>query len=459
MRMLVATAGLFGFLAACSTPTVSREVFLHSLTVEPNGNPHELRIVPPVAGFSLDDEWTFSKLVAGIADSDRWRTKQRVLIFIHGGLNSIEGGLERTAAAAPRIVEESGGATYPIFVNWNSGLLSGYWDHLFTYHNGEKANSFWRGLAAPFVFVADVGRALTRAPIVYWTQGSAVVDRIGGRAEGAEVPVDWRNRVRLDSREPEWSGWEQTVDVVTQFVPGFARIVTTPIIDTVGFEGYAFLERRIDTQFFTDDDLRSRTQQPGGVFHVLMDAIDPGTEIVLIGHSMGTIACNEILRRFPEHHFRHIVYMGAACTIKDFQDAVPDYLGHAIERGEDCDFYNLCLHPAADQSEVTAWSTIPNGSLLEWLDAYVLTPRSLVHRTLGKWNNAVRSLHLLARLPDAVRRRIHMKGFTVRGDDFPKTHGGFDEYRFWSPEFWNPNNTQPVGRCDCEPPGSAQQVP
>ena len=432
------------FVGACSAPTVTPDVFRHSLTVQPNGKPHELNLEPAIPGF--DGQWTFQDQMRMIAASPEWDAKDRVLIFIHGGLNSIDGGLERTAEAIPKIRDDSGGATYPIFINWNSSLTSGYCDHLLKFRNGEESYAELRWAASPFYLLADAGRAIARAPILFGTQGAQLIDHIATDEVGAEIPAQWRSRVKLDPREPTWGAWAQFVDGATQVFPGFLRILSTPFIDTVGFEGYTFLQRRIDTQFFTDDDLRARTDGPTGAMTALMEAIGTDKEIVLIGHSMGAIVAAELLRRFPEHNFRNVVFMGAACSVKNFFDSVPDYIGHALQKGRECDFYNLCLHPEAEVSENSLYSLVPNGSLLVWLDEYVNRPRDILQRTFGKWNNAVRVLHLLGDVDPRVLERIHMKGFSVHGDDFPSTHGSFDDYRFWRPEFWDPNHVEPVGR-------------
>ena len=64
-----------------------------------------------------------------------------------------------------------------------------------------------------------------------------------------------------------------------------------------------------------------------------------GEEIILIGHSMGTIIANNILARFQELDFRTIVYMAAACTIKDVELVIPPYM----QKNPDTTFYSLKL--------------------------------------------------------------------------------------------------------------------
>ena len=64
---------------------------------------------------------------------------------------------------------------------------------------------------------------------------------------------------------------------------------------------------------------------------------------VLVGHSMGAILSAELLRLFPEIPFDHIVFMGAACPIRDLDEKVFPYLAHPKNR--DAKFYNLVHQP------------------------------------------------------------------------------------------------------------------
>ena len=97
---------------------------------------------------------------------------------------------------------------------------------------------------------------------------------------------------------------------------------------------------------------------------------------------------------------------------------------------------------------MTAWSLVPNGSLLEWLDSYVLGLRTRMYKTMGKWNNLLSVLNVLNGLPKEVKAAIHIKGFPVVGEQFPYAHGTFDDFKFWDPAFWDPKNKAPVDTID-----------
>ena len=95
------------------------------------------------------------------------------------------------------------------------------------------------------------------------------------------------------------------------------------------------------------------------------------SEITLIGHSMGTIVLNELLRVYPRLPYENIVYMAAASSMSDFYRSViplleKDKEGDGKKRG--LRFYSLLLHPYAEATERFAGGMAPDGSLLEWVD-------------------------------------------------------------------------------------------
>src|SRR6185369_13961929 len=61
---------------------------------------------------------------------------------------------------------------YPIFVNWQSDLVDSYGEHLVSVTQGRKQydGSLGRALLSPLYLFADLGRAVTRAPIVWVNQ-------------------------------------------------------------------------------------------------------------------------------------------------------------------------------------------------------------------------------------------------------------------------------------------------
>lgn len=90
----------------------------------------------------------------------------KLLIFIHGGLNTHKSGLKRTLELSHTITRSGDDSYYPIFINWNSSLLTSYNDHVFYFRQG-KYHSTVGPLLSPFYFAADLARAAVRAPIVW----------------------------------------------------------------------------------------------------------------------------------------------------------------------------------------------------------------------------------------------------------------------------------------------------
>jgi hypothetical protein len=161
-------------------------------------------------------------------------------------------------------------------------------------------------------------------------------------------------------------------------------------------------------------------------------------EVVVIAHSMGAIIVNEILRRsewFQTPRFKDIVYMGAACSIRDYEDSVFPYLKahkHYLTQ-----FHNLMLHPRAEDEEISLCDFVPRGSLLVYVDDYLTSPSTAYDRTLGQFANIMLALD---RTQPEVADQIHMKVFSVggakQGPQQPEGHGEFTPARFWEPSFF-----------------------
>jgi len=159
----------------------------------------------------------------------------------------------------------------------------------------------------------------------------------------------------------------------------------------------------------------------------------PDIRLDLIGHSMGTIVINDAYRECPNLAARNIVYMAAACSIRDFQVST----GRYIDKNPRVNFYNLCLHPRAELEESHAWGTPVRGSLLVWIDEFFQSPESFGDRTLGTFENAVIAYKLLPQTS-----HVRLKAFPFEADQtspgvgVPRNHGDFTSFKFWHPSFW-----------------------
>ena len=103
-----------------------------------------------------------------------------------------------------------------------------------------------------------------------------------------------------------------------------------------------------------------RARQLADQIEAFLDDRPEGEKVNLIAHSMGAIIANEVIQRFQEIQIDNLVYMGAACSIRSFENIVIPYL----EIHSDTKFYNLCLHPKLEAREKNILELAPGGSLL-----------------------------------------------------------------------------------------------
>jgi hypothetical protein len=110
---------------------------------------------------NLDKQVTddyFTKLFASLKQTPirTGGTKKRILLYVHGGLNTAQTSIERVVEYSSQIQEDG---TYPIFVNWDSSLTSSYRDHLVLLRQGRRADDWccgaWKEKGRGFEFGAN----------------------------------------------------------------------------------------------------------------------------------------------------------------------------------------------------------------------------------------------------------------------------------------------------------------
>lgn len=443
------------FIAACilvsgcaKTIPLTTEQFHHSLNVQVDGKPWFKATNPKKDNEIIED---FGEQLRVINNYKEYQTKDQVLIFVHGGLNRLGANQSRTTETIEAINSwndtiggTSGKTIYPVMINWHSRGWTWY-DRMFRVRKG-RINPTAAIVTSPFAILTDAGRTIGRLPAVYYDETTSMLSNtthLGRKVN--HPPSDWEDMENIhieDRRESYTERWQYGL---FQIFPGVLRSVTIPIADFALYESYQMMLRRIDMLFRTEADYdnaakQKKTDNEGAIPQLMEMLIKDKKEIVLIGHSMGAIVVNEIVRRYPQANFTTIVYMAGACTTKDFLDTIPSYLEN---RNNDTKFYNLTLHPFADQDESTGFYLFPNGSLLEWLDTYVHRVKTPLDLTFGKWNNAVNVLPLLGSLPAHVKKRIFVKGFPFEENGFPVLHGDFGRFPYWDPDFWDPKYKKP----------------
>ncbi len=434
-----------------------------------------------------------------VAHAPTRNNKKQILIFAHGGLNTQVGTVERALDLMQEIPRED---YYPIFINWQSSLFSSYFDHLLYVRQGES----WDGLGllttplfVPVYFGADVARAIARAPIVWYflaqnfvksagnTEAITEADAIATELEQEYGKSPSGNVVKMahdpaDRRE----SWEAALAHTTSAMTIPTKLIGSMFIDAFGKSAWEIMLRRTHLLYHTErevfesqkvavDEGKKETPtsriKPDGALSVFLRRLqqtidDPAHggrdkwEITLVGHSMGTIVLNQMIREFglktvpgPDGPtattgvalpFNRIVYMAGAATVRDYQDSLFPYL----RENQNARVYHLVLHPKAEVRErfdpgIPYVDLPPRGSLLAWVDDFLSAPETPLDRTVGRYENLLPTVH---NIPDELRGRLHIKVFGVGPDvRAPQKHGDFTAHlKFWRPEcWWSPGTEYP----------------
>jgi hypothetical protein len=154
-------------------------------------------------------------------------------------------------------------------------------------------------------------------------------------------------------------------------------------VDAVGKSAWDVRLRRTDLMFHREESGRARGAL-AEFLDELAQQIDPSWDTTRIGHSMGSIVVNRILTEYDAIEFDRIVYMGAAATVGDCEDAVFPYLrSHPAAH-----MYHLTLRHKSEVRE-TAFAPVLQGSLLVWIDDFLSTPITPRGRTVGRYLNLI----------------------------------------------------------------------
>jgi hypothetical protein len=359
---------------------------------------------------------------------------KHIIIYIHGGMNFLNdgmfpGSIHHAAELAHHFERKDGtyvDDTYVISICWQSDPFATLSDHLFVVTDGR--NEPITPWLSPLTLLQDIGEMVARAPLSTLKLGRndvqsafASSDIRFRQARDRQVKL-WKNGKPDDyiAKVDSSMGGDNHSEIASigDFFSWAAslppRLVTGAIVEGVGRHCWQMMLRRTRTMFSRETSYKD---QEGAVARFFHDAeerplkqnngIYPG-DISLIGHSMGAIvACHILANQMPRAQskgilFKNIVFMGAACTSRDYDNFVVPYLSAWNEKCPETtprdeqwpQFYNLCLDPGAERSEkpfvffgIFEW--VPRGSLLVWLDSILDQPASEQDRMLGRWDNAV----------------------------------------------------------------------
>jgi len=283
-----------------------------------------------------------------------------------------------------------------------------------------------------------------------------------------------------DEREP----WDAVLSHATAAVTIPTKLIGSMFIDAFGKSAWEIMLRRTHMLYHTEREFfesqkvvidegmpESPTShtKPDGALSVFLRGLQAmvdrnggqdAWDITLVGHSMGTIVLNQMIREFGLKTvvgsdgksattgvalpFNRIVYMAGATTVRDYQDSVFPYL----RENRNARAYHLTLHPKAEVRErfdpgIPYLDFPPRGSLLVWVDDFLSTPETPLDRTVGRFENIMSAVH---NTPDELRGRVHIKAFGAGRDlRAPQKHSDFTAHlKFWKPEcWWSPGTDNP----------------
>jgi hypothetical protein len=449
-RIICSLPFLFA-VAGCGSLKISESTSERMVAIKSDGSP-ALYPIKKTSGKTVEvNDHKYEKQLDSIFAGIRKSGRKKILLYVFGGMNSLDSTVERTEELSSIVYAKSN--YYPIFINWESSLADSYFDHLLFIRRGVKSYTFGPALF-PFFLLVDIARAVTRLPInlVYQAHGVFFEDGIGKELSRENAEKIKSLKIKYYVGEDYEQSYYSTMRGVIYFFGLPLRVVTTALIDVGGKSAWDVMIRRSQlvfqkSQTFESDfseEISAMTSPPDGALSVFMDKLVkfyrkyPEYEFTLIGHSMGAFIINGILSRYETLPYKNIVYMVPACSCKEAAQALRPYL----EKHPESTFYNLCLHPNMDASEMMAFGVLPRGSVLRWIDLYFADPLTSNDHCLGVWINAMYSM---PRLLGKVQNQCVIKGFGIEDPvtnnieiDKPQKHTDFSDpkLRFWDPALW-----------------------
>lgn len=300
-----------------------------------------------------------------------------------------------------------------------------------------------------------------RGHIVLQPEPGSESSKEEGRADKAATPEDvaaeWFEHYPKDKPMTVSQGkyartlGDGTGRVTSYIVTLPTKTVVLSVFATLGESSWDMLNRRCKAMIHhtnsfrpdgvaryneTDEDLQDSETTGVGALAVFLRRLEsfcrehPDIKVVAVGHSMGAIVLNEAIRSFPRVPYRDIVYMAAACSVRDFDESVVPYL----RAHKSTQFYNLCLNPRADDREENLHDLVPRGSFLVWIDEFLSHPQSFPDRTLGNFENVMLASKMFH---PRIHGQLHMSAMGAGPDQpDPQKHGEFSAKKFWKEGFW-----------------------
>ena len=301
-----------------------------------------------------------------------------VIVYVHGGLNDINGAIAKTALLAETFERKEPGK-YFIGICWNSDLMPTYSQHLFSIREGlhQRSKAI---LTSPAMLLSDFGGAAARMPlnlVNFLYQDIYTIHPEGyKRTQLANIRYtqinspDHAQPGGLTVRDPgphadQTTRIERDLNFLSWLATAPVKIPSTLLLDALAAQPWKNMLRRTRTMFereseflpqLTYDEVRDLAQYRSNCLHKtvtaaellnqinstgrtgavwrfcdyaqqLLETVGPSRPtITLIGHSMGAIVGCEIVSHFHELPLDNLVFEAAACSIRDFNKEVVPYL-------------------------------------------------------------------------------------------------------------------------------------
>ena len=411
--------------------------------------------------------------------ADDW-ANTTIAIYVHGAPLRGEVKLSESVQKL-RAITSTNPKWYPIAFNWQGSLGDVYVDHLFRIRNGHRISGPRGAVSSPFYFIGDFLTSVARIPGTWFDQSVHIMETEYPQSDISGTRKEAQRRQTLavepmqvsaslgasDTENEQGDSCTNPLSIsntlpndpkfspvtLVQFPIEAARklphLVVSPAISSFGSSMWKNYNRRVQASIRQGKEYEEDTEslQVGdetstGAFAILLDELikkfkfkEEKPEIVLIGHSTGTMIISEYIGLLLERGgvkssdgstkqndnlsglIDKIVFLGSAATIAQFNKTVVPYL----QSSNTTKFYNISLN-AYDEAK-TSWYGLQTMSLLEWLDNAIARPESHAARVMGKWENMMLAMHTI---PCEVRDQVYLKHLPSE-DGFPRSHSELDE--------------------------------
>ena len=417
--------------------------------------------VEPLGDPSKDEIRTYTRcLLKRASEYANESDTVKLLLYIHGGLNTYADGIERAECQYQSIMNDG---YYPLFVVWNSDGPSSYYEYLAKTRNGTVSSS--AKVTAPFYLLSDTLASVGNLFKAWIVTGKNFWD---ARIDRDKNLYDLTKFSELDPSVPVYraasKNHSSTQKELTWAVTTPIRIVTTPFAYTMPKSAWDIMLRRTKLLFTTESDFKQYEahayREASGVLTVLIDELrnfsislkPKQLEITIVGHSMGGIVANQLVHDAPDLPFKRIIHMASADSIQNLMDKTVPYLiekqrNSLSDTSPSVEYYGLMLDPERESTELAGWGMLPSGSLLVWIDSMYTAPETLMSRTSGRWENMNQVLRLF---PSELLEKGYLR-FKIFGQEedqdlpnkWPQSHGQFDDFAYWTEPFvWDDREVQ-----------------